>query len=288
MASDEQVIKGVRLLFLRLYSSVLLDKERVLQTSTPFIRTSVQSVQGGQLDGSLFEIPKKQDSLETSLLDQTSRHEETISEHSSTNVTQLNAGFINSTSMCSESESIIQHETDRGHLDAIIEEEEEQPPAIAASDTDNAAIAASDTDNATVKTETDTAKIDTAEIDLHASETDTYTAQTETDTAKIDTAEIDIHASETDTHTAQTETDTETHTTENTMNTEEAETDTRTSMKSTKVTRESSSRYIESKTEQPEKQRKRKRLTKVVFNFTLILVEINELCFIVISILIII
>ncbi|XP_019849162.1 PREDICTED: uncharacterized G-patch domain protein DDB_G0278987-like [Amphimedon queenslandica] len=262
MASDEQVIK---------------DKERVLQTSTPFIRTSVQSAQGGQLDGSLFEIPtKKQDStvnLDTSLLDQTSRNEETTSEHNSTNVTQLNAGFINSTSVCSESESIVQqpNETDRGYLDAIIEEEEdEQPAGIAASDTGDAAVK---TETQTAETETHTPEIDTAGTNTDASNTETNTAKTNidaSDTAEIDTAETNIDASDTDTHTAaEADTCTATHAEtdaadiENSMDTETSKTDTHSGIKSsTKAAKESNSRYIESKTQQPEKQRKRKRLTK--------------------------
>lgn len=260
MASDEQVIKGVHVLVLRLYSSLLLDKEKALQTSTPFIRTSAQLAQGGQLDGSLFEIPtKKQDStvnLDTSLLDQTSRHEETASEHSSTNVTQLNAGFVNSTSVCSESESIIQqpNETDRGHLDAIIEEEDNEQPA---------SIAASDTGDTAVKTETHTAEIDTPET--NASNTETNTA--EVDTPEIDTAETNINASDTDSHTAAEaeaiHAGTDPVVTENT---ETAKIDTHSGTNKSS-TNGANSRYIESKTQQPEKQRKRKRLTKVFLTY---------------------
>ena len=233
-----------------------------LQTSTPFVRSSSVAAlnQAAGLDGSLFEIdappapPPKCSTvscLETSLL------EESTSVNTSNTNTQLNVGFINSTTSHSFSESasgesIVQSNvapaageesssvtisSEKSHLDAIIEEEE--PTAMSETETHTAETETHAAETETHATETDAAETEThaaetdaAETKTHTSETEIHTAETETHTTataaetETHTAETDTHAADAGTHSAETEThsaETETHTTEAETHTAETE-----------------------------------------------------------------
>lgn len=291
------------------YDLLLFVEKRVaLQTSTPFVRSSSVAAlnQAAGLDGSLFEIdappapPPKCSTvscLETSLL------EESTSVNTSNTNTQLNVGFINSTTSHSFSESasgesIVQSNaapaageesssimisSEKSHLDAIIEEEE--PTAMSETETHTAETETHAPETETHATETEThaaeTKTHTAETEIHTAETETHTtataAETETHTAETETHtdEAGTHSAETETHSAETETQTteaETHTAETetctTDETMETDADTGTGIKpeESKVSANKDSIYIEEKKKPQTKQMKRKRLTKVSSN----------------------
>ena len=229
-----------------------------LQTSTPFVRSSSVAAlnQAAGLDGSLFEIdappapPPKCSTvscLETSLL------EESTSVNTSNTNTQLNVGFINSTTSHSFSESasgesIVQSNvapaageesssvtisSEKSHLDAIIEEEE--PTAMSETETHTAETETHAAETETHATETDAAETETHAAETDAAETKTHTAETEIHTAETEThttataAETETHTAETDTHAADAGThsaETETHSAETETHTTEAETHT--------------------------------------------------------------